>query len=37
VTLEPFEAKVSEPVEVDFTNADILEGTDAEAADPRRP
>ena len=33
VTLEPFEAKVSEPVEVEFTNADILEGTDAEDVD----
>ncbi|MEE7458147.1 metal-binding protein [Methylorubrum populi] len=30
VTLEPFESKVSEPVEVEFTNADILEGTEAE-------
>lgn len=30
VTLEPFEAPVSEPVEVEFTNADVLEGTDAE-------
>ena len=33
VTLEPFEAKVSEPVEVEFTNADVLEGTEAEDVD----
>lgn len=33
VTLEPFEANVSEPVEVEFTNADILEGTEAEDVD----
>ncbi|MER2249292.1 DUF177 domain-containing protein [Methylorubrum podarium] len=33
VTLEPFEAKISEPVEVEFTNADILEGTEAEEVD----
>ena len=30
VTLEPFEAKVEEPVDVAFTNADILSDTDAE-------
>ncbi|KQT46634.1 metal-binding protein [Methylobacterium sp. Leaf456] len=30
VTLEPFEAKVTEPVDVAFTNADILNDTDAE-------
>ena len=30
VTLEPFEAPVREPVEVDFTNADVLVGTEAE-------
>ncbi|MEH3118629.1 MAG: DUF177 domain-containing protein [Methylorubrum populi] len=33
VTLEPFEARVSEPVEVAFTDADILEGTESEDAD----
>ncbi|MDR7038141.1 MULTISPECIES: YceD family protein [Methylobacterium] len=33
VSLDPFEAKVSEPVEVDFTNADQLVGTDAEDAE----
>ena len=33
VTLEPFEAKISEPIEVEFTNADILEGTEAEDVD----
>lgn len=33
VSLEPFEARVSEPVEVAFTNADILEGTEAEDVD----
>lgn len=30
VTLEPFETKVSEPVEVEFTDTDQLAGTDAE-------
>ncbi|GJE45027.1 YceD family protein [Methylobacterium soli] len=30
VSLEPFEAMVSEPVEVAFTNTDQLAGTDAE-------
>ncbi|WP_232627811.1 YceD family protein [Methylobacterium sp. Leaf118] len=30
VTLEPFEGRVNEPVDVAFTNADILNDTDAE-------
>ena len=30
VTLEPFESRVDEPVDVEFTNADILSDTDAE-------
>ena len=33
VTLEPFEASVREPVEVDFTNTDVLVGTEAENVD----
>ena len=33
VSLEPFETKVSEPVEVAFTDTDRLAGTDAEDAD----
>ena len=37
VTLEPFEAKVSEPVEVEFTDTDQLAGTDAEEADVPDP
>ncbi|KAB1075072.1 YceD family protein [Methylobacterium planeticum] len=37
VSLEPFEAKVSEPVEVTFTNTDALAGTDAEDVDVPDP
>lgn len=37
VTLEPFEAPVREPVEVVFTDADRLEGTDAEDAEVPDP
>lgn len=33
VSLEPFEAPLREEVEVDFTSADALAGTDAEDAD----
>lgn len=33
VSLEPFEARVSEPVEVVFTDTDRLAGTDAEDAE----
>ncbi|WP_375465267.1 YceD family protein [uncultured Methylobacterium sp.] len=34
VSLEPFEAQVSEPVEVVFTDTDQLAGTDADIPDP---
>ncbi|MEE7476099.1 DUF177 domain-containing protein [Methylobacterium hispanicum] len=37
VTLEPFESRVSEPVEVEFTDTDQLAGTDAEEADVPDP
>ena len=37
VSLEPFEARVSEPVEVTFTDTDRLAGTDAEDADVPDP
>ncbi|GJD58099.1 YceD family protein [Methylobacterium dankookense] len=37
VTLEPFESKVSEPVEVEFTDTDRLAGTDAEDAEVPDP
>ena len=37
VSLDPFESAVSEPVEVAFTDTDILVGTDAEEADVPDP
>lgn len=37
VTLEPFESRVSEPVEVAFTDTDRPAGTDAEDADVPDP
>lgn len=37
VSLDPFDASVSEPVEVVFTDTDILVGTDAEDADVPDP
>lgn len=37
VSLDPFESTVSEPVEVAFTDTDILVGTDAEDADVPDP
>ena len=37
VTLDPFESKVQEPVEIAYTDTDILVGTDAEDADVPDP
>lgn len=37
VSLDPFESTVSEPVEVAFTDTDILVGTDAEDSDVPDP
>ncbi len=37
VTLEPFESRVREPVEVEFTDTDQLAGTEAEDADVPDP
>ncbi|NEU10919.1 DUF177 domain-containing protein [Methylobacterium sp. BTF04] len=37
VSLDPFESKLSEPVEVTFTDTDVLVGTDAEDADVPDP